>query len=176
MFRRVIWENMLVTPVPHRLGHPAHTVLGEPSLRHRDVTLHGGHVGIAVGDVHPEGAFVDVDLIVHIQAVGQRHLVEQEILSSQVPRFGESVVGGVVSVHVLVQALHHVREAVHVDYVGPRFVPLRERVRRREELGIGHPLRLTGVQGVGHAIEGRSGSPSRSRWPGVWRDGDRSTL
>ncbi len=90
----------------------------------------------------PGRALVDVDLVVEIETVRQRHLVEQQVLRRQLPVVRQRVVAGFVAVHVHVEPAHGVRERADVDHQFLLAKPLGEPVEVRQVAGLADAARL----------------------------------
>ena len=81
-----------------RTPHARRAVLRQPRLSQTVLLLDHRHAAVAVpeGDVDAERALVDVDLIVDVEPVGQRELVQQQVLGGQLSIVGQPVLRGVV--------------------------------------------------------------------------------
>ena len=75
---------------------------------------------------HPGAGFIDVDLVVQIQAIGQRHLIQQQILGGEIAFLRQRVERRIVTVHILVQALENIGHGIDVGHFGLLPQPLGE--------------------------------------------------
>ena len=105
----------------------------------REGADHDGHAGSGLGDVDP---------VVEVAAERKRKLVEQEVLRGEGRVLGQAVEGRVVAVHVLVEALHDVRECLDMNDFGLSPVPFSEGIDRAQVVGIGDAAFATRAQRV----------------------------
>ena len=122
---------------PHALG----PVLGEPSFGEPRLVFDTSHVDVAVRDVESQGALVHVELVVHVEPVRKRQLVEEQVLGRQLLVVWQPVLRRIVAMQVLVEPLHRPRETVHVNHRRPRLEIIGERVDRGEILRVRDLLR-----------------------------------
>ena len=86
-------------------------------------------------------------------AEGKRELIEQQILRGEFGIVRYPVEGRIVAVHVLVQALHDVREGPHVAHLGLLPVPFCEGVDFFQVCGVGDAAFAPRFQRVFQEIE-----------------------
>ena len=106
--------------------HARRQVVAQPPLRALLQLQHrpGGHV--VQHDRHARSRLVDVDLVVQIEAVWQRHFIKQQILRRQLTLRGQPIPGLVVAVHAPVEALEGVGNDVDMDNLRLLAVPVGE--------------------------------------------------
>ena len=102
---------------------------------------------------HPCRRLLDVDLVVEIETVGERHLVQEQVLGGEIPARRQPVLGRVVAVHAHVELPERIGDDVDVDRLRLLPVPRGERRDVGEIGGIADPPRLTRSERVLHGVQ-----------------------
>jgi len=57
---------------------------------------------------------VDIDLVIEVQAIGQGHLVQEQVLGGEVALLGQAVPGVRIAMEIAIQALEDIRDGIKV--------------------------------------------------------------